>query len=60
MLYKVKGKEVEKVNQTKFKQEEKLEQDLEDWIEHDPSILGERLLIFGRQVQIPEVNEKGE
>lgn len=58
MLYKVKGKEVEKVNQTKFKQEEKLEQDLEDWIEHESSILDERLLIFGRQVQIPEVNDR--
>ncbi|MEA3475151.1 MAG: hypothetical protein U9R23_01710 [Candidatus Cloacimonadota bacterium] len=58
MLYKVREKEVEKLNQTKFKQEEKLEQDLEDWIEHESSILGERLLIFGRQVQIPEVNDR--
>jgi len=58
MLYKVKGKSVEKIKQTKFKQEEKMEQDLEDWIEHDPSILGEKLLILGRQVQIPEVNDR--
>jgi len=58
MLYKVKGKSVEKVNQTRFKEEEKLEQDLEDWIENDPSILGENLLIIGRQVQIPEVNDR--
>lgn len=58
MLYKVKGREVEKVNQTGFKQEEKLERDLEGWIENEASILGERLLIFGRQVQIPEVNDR--
>ena len=45
MLYKIKGKQTEKINQTKFKQEEKLEQDLEDWIENNPSIIGERLLI---------------
>ena len=58
MLYKVRGKAIEKVNQTKFKEEEKLERDLEDWIENNPSIIGERLLIFGRQVQIPEVNDR--
>jgi len=58
MLYKIRGKEVEEVNQTKLKQENKLEQNLEDWLEHEPSILGERLLVFGRQVQIPEVNDR--
>jgi len=58
MLYKIKGKQTEKVNQTKFKQEEKLEKDWEDWIENNPSILGERLLIIGRQVQIPEVYDR--
>ena len=37
---------------------EYLEQDLEDWIENDSSILGENLLIIGRQAQIPEVNDR--
>lgn len=35
-----------------------MEVDLEDWIENDPSILGENLLIIGRQVQIPEVKDR--
>jgi len=58
MLYKVKGKRIEKINQTKLKQEEILEQDLEDWIEQDPTVLGEELLIIGRQVRIPDVNDR--
>ncbi len=58
MLYKIKGKVVEKVDQTELVLEELLEKNLEDWIEHDPSILGEELLIIGRQVQIPEVNDR--
>ncbi|ODS38687.1 MAG: hypothetical protein A7316_07425 [Candidatus Altiarchaeales archaeon WOR_SM1_86-2] len=58
MLYKIKEKKVEEVNQTKFKQEEKLEEDLEDWIENRPSIIEDNLLIIGRQVLIPEVNDK--
>ena len=28
------------------------------WVENDPSIVGEDLLIIGRQVPIPEVNER--
>jgi len=57
MLYKIKGKQLEKIDQTRLKQEGKLEKDLEDWVENDPSILGENLLIIGRQVQIPEVKD---
>lgn len=58
MLYKIKGKKMVKVTETKFKQENKLEQNLEDWIENNPSILGENLLIIGRQVHIQEVNDR--
>jgi hypothetical protein len=41
-----------------LKQIRKLEEDLEDWIENDPSILGEDLLVIGRQILIPEVRDK--
>jgi len=58
MLYKVKGNKIEIVKTTHFDETEKMEKDLEDWIEATPSILGEKLLIIGRQVQIPEVNDK--
>jgi len=58
MLYKIKGKILEKIASTGLKHEGKLEENLEDWVENDPSILGENLLIIGRQVQIPEVKDK--
>ena len=37
---------------------EYLEQDLEVGQKNDSSILGENLLIIGRQAQIPEVNDR--
>lgn len=58
MLYKIKGKKLTKIHETKFKHEGKLEEDLEDWVENNPSILGEDLLIIGRQVWIPGVKDK--
>ncbi|RLI73581.1 hypothetical protein DRO97_07210 [Archaeoglobales archaeon] len=58
MLYEISGKEVREVNKTRFREIKKFEKDLEDWIENNPSILGEKLLIIGRQVQIPEVNDR--
>ena len=58
MLYKIKGKEAKNIAETKLSEEEKLEQDLENWIENNPSILDEDLLIIGRQVLIPEVNDR--
>ena len=58
MLYKIKGKQAVKVNQTKLEKEDILEQNLENWIENDSSILAEKLLIIGRQVPIPEVKDK--
>jgi hypothetical protein len=38
--------------------EEILEVHLEDWIAREPSILGEPLLIIGRQVQIPDTKDR--
>ena len=53
-LWKITDKGPSKVKETKFKQEKLLEEHLEDWIATDPSMLGEPLLVFGRQVIIPD------
>jgi hypothetical protein len=57
-LWKITDKGPSKVKETKFKQEKLLEEHLEDWIEADPTILGEPLLIFGRQVIIPDTKDR--
>ncbi|MGC9385250.1 MAG: hypothetical protein ACP5D6_11680 [Kosmotogaceae bacterium] len=46
------------VSKTKLKEEKLLEENLEDWITNDPKILGEPLLLIGRQVRIPDINDK--
>ena len=48
----------EKVSTTKLKNEHLLERHLEDWIAGKPEILGETLLIIGRQIIIPEVKDR--
>lgn len=48
----------EKVSTTKLKVEHLLEKHLEDWIENNTDILGETLLIIGRQIIIPEVKDR--
>ena len=35
-----------------------MEQNLENWIAADPSLLGEPLLVVGRQAMIPDVRDK--
>lgn len=47
-----------KVAETKLKQEKLLEEHLEDWIVADPALLGEPLLVIGRQVMIPDVKDR--
>ncbi len=47
-----------KVAETKLKQEKLREETLEDWIVSDPTLLGEPLLIIGRQVLIPDIRDK--
>ena len=47
-----------KVSQTKPKEAKLLEENLENWVITDPSLLGEPLLIIGRQVMIPEVKDR--
>jgi hypothetical protein len=52
------GNKPEKVSPTKLKNENILEKHLEDWIESNTDILGEPLLIIGRQIVIPEVKDR--
>jgi hypothetical protein len=47
-----------KLAETKFKTEKLLEEKLEEWILADPTILGESLLIIGRQVLIPDTRDR--
>lgn len=57
-LWKITDKGPLVVKETKLKQEKLLEEKLEDWICADGSILGEPLLIIGRQVIIPDVKDR--
>jgi len=58
MLWKVSGQDLEPVNSTTFTDLKWKEQSLEDWIERKPEILGEPLLIIGRQVQVSGVENR--
>jgi len=44
--------------QTELPKEKVLEEGLEKWIEKEPGILGEPLLLIGRQVMIPEIKDR--
>ncbi|HQP97582.1 MAG TPA: hypothetical protein PLY86_03940, partial [bacterium] len=57
-LWKITDKGPAQVKETKLKDEKLLEENLEDWITEQPQILGEPLLIFGRQVQIPDTKDR--
>jgi hypothetical protein len=57
-IWQITGEGPQELPQTKLKQEKMLEEDLEEWIEKEPLILGEPLLIIGRQVMIPEVKDR--
>lgn len=56
-MWKIRGKDLLKLEDTTFVKESLLEENLEDWIERNPSVLGEELLIIGRQVNIPDVKD---
>lgn len=57
-IWKITQKGPVRVSETKLKQEKLLEEHLEDWVVNDSSILGEPLLIIGRQVMIPDVKDR--
>ncbi len=57
-LWKITSNGPSKVKETKLKEEKLLEEHLEEWITQDSSILGESLLVFGRQVTIPDTKDR--
>lgn len=57
-LWKITDNGPTKVKETKLKKEKLLEEKLENWIAKDASILGEPLLIVGRQVLIPDIKDR--
>lgn len=57
-IWKITQKGPVRVSETKLKQEKLLEEHLEDWVVNDSSILGEPLLIIGRQVMIPDIKDR--
>jgi hypothetical protein len=57
-IWKITDKGPVKVSETKLKTVKILEEQLEDWIVRDPSLLGEPLLVVGRQVMIPDVRDR--
>jgi len=57
-LWKITDKGPVVVPQTQPRKEKLLEADFEDWIVATPDILGEPLLIVGRQVLIPDIRDR--
>ena len=57
-LWKITDKGPSPVKETKFKDEKLLEEHIEDWISQKPKLLGEPLLVFGRQVIIPDTKDR--
>lgn len=57
-LWKITDKGPSPVKETRFKDEKLLEEHVEDWIAQRPKVLGEPLLIFGRQVIIPDTKDR--
>jgi len=57
-LWKITDRGPSKIQETRFKQEKLLEEHLENWIVADPSLLGESLLVIGRQVFIPDTKDR--
>lgn len=57
-IWKITEKGPVQVPQSKLHKESLLEEQLEDWIVAQPGILGEDLLVIGRQVTVPQVNDR--
>ena len=58
MLWRVDEKKLRRVEATTLQDQGMAEADLEDWIEQNPEILGEKLFIIGRQVQVADVADR--
>lgn len=57
-IWKITPKGPVQVTETTLKEEQLLEEHLEDWIVANHQLLGERLLIIGRQVMIPDIRDR--
>jgi len=57
-LWRITPKGPVRVAETALKQARLLEEHLEDWIVANDELLGERLLIIGRQVMIPDIRDR--
>src|SRR5215218_8308878 len=57
-LWKIKHNKPQKINETNLLREKLLEENLENWIALDPSLLGEPLLVIGRQVLISDTKDR--
>ena len=58
MLYRILDHEVTEVAETSVIDEALYEKDVEDWVSAMPEILGEPLIIIGRQVQVDEGKDR--
>lgn len=58
MLWRIDGQRPKLVKATTLEEQSLEEARLEDWIERNPEILGEQLLVIGRQVQVADVADK--
>ncbi len=57
-LWKITSDGPTKVRETTPQHEKLLEESLEEWIASNPSLLGEPLMVLGRQVMIPDVKDR--
>jgi hypothetical protein len=58
MLYRITDHRVSEVPETSISSEALYEKDVEDWVAERPDILGEQLLVIGRQVQLDEGKDR--
>jgi hypothetical protein len=57
-IWKITARGHTKVSETELKREKLLEEKLEDRVVSEPELLGEPLLVIGRQVIIPDVKDR--
>lgn len=58
MLYRVDGQDLTEVQATTITDESLYERDLEEWVARRPEVLGEHLLVIGRQVSLDEGRDR--
>lgn len=58
VLYRIDGQELTEVEATTIPDEALYERDLEDWVARRPELLGEHLLVIGRQVALDEGRDR--